>query len=116
MAFTYSLATDRGAVRLTIADTNSASYAFEDDEIDYFLTQGTTVTGASILAMRALLADRARRVKIFTVQGQSYNDNAQIAGIEKWLTIHGGNMPTCGTVMPAGQAYDSGYVEVPITS
>lgn len=112
MAFTYDLTTSRGQLRLTTADTNSAAYAFEDAEIDYWLTTAGTVTGAAVLAMRTLLADRARRVKAFAVGGQSYSDAAQVAGIVAWLRVHGGDLPAASVILPAELPMDASYDEV----
>lgn len=65
MAFTYTLTTDRGALRLSIGDTiefagprptqgsgGSAQTNFSDDEIDYFLANGggsdAVISGAAL--------------------------------------------------------------------
>ncbi len=46
MAFTYDLTTDRGQVRLLITDTASANPIFQDNEIDFFLSN-TAVDGTN---------------------------------------------------------------------
>ena len=53
MAFTYSLSTNRGKVRLLIPDTNSEAYELEDEEVDYFLT----VRGNNVKAAAASFGD-----------------------------------------------------------
>lgn len=116
MSFTYTLSTDIGRVRLKIADTVSTAYAFEDDEITQFLTDGSTVLGAAKLAMMALLASRALRIKRFSVGGQSYDDTAQVAAISAWLKMNGADLPSVASVQPATPAYDAGFTEPAITS
>ena len=56
MTYTYDLTTDRGKVRRWINDTDTASGKFTDAEIDYALTEGTTVGGAVIICLKWLLA------------------------------------------------------------
>lgn len=55
MAFTYDVDTDRGKVRLLIADTSSSAYIFEDDEIDAFINLGL-VSGEADLYLAAAFA------------------------------------------------------------
>jgi len=105
VSFTYAIATDRGRVRLLIADTSGSAYAFEDDEIDYFLTAEGTVVRAAYLAVRTLLADKARRVKRAEVGGIPYDDTAQIAALQALLaslaTTSTADLPTVNTIAPA---------------
>jgi hypothetical protein len=68
LAFTYDVATYRGQVRLLIADTDSASVLFEDDEIDAFLSLAqNNVFLAAAMAIESLLREKgvrlAKRVK-----------------------------------------------------
>lgn len=68
MAFTYDVNTDRGRVRLLIADTDSTSVLFQDDEIDAFLTLGeSNVFLAAAMAIESLLREKgvrlAKRIK-----------------------------------------------------
>ena len=111
MAFTYSLSTDIGKVRLKISDTVSTAYAFEDDEITAMLTEGGTVTAAVILALRSLLISRALRVKRASLPGVSYDDTAQIEGIRLALSLYGGELPTVSIVSPAVNDMDSGFTD-----
>lgn len=123
MAFTYALSTDVGKVRLKIGDTAgvapggsaSSGYSFEDEELTQFVTDGGSVLGGANLAMLALLASKALRVKRFTVQGQSYDDTAQIAAIKDWLKANGADLPAASVIRPATLPFDSGYVEVVAT-
>ena len=111
MAFTYDITTDRGKVRLKLADTDSSAYVFEDNEIDYFLTSASTVDDAVVIGLHVLLADRARRAKSFSIQGLSLNDTAQIAAIQTLIEIYGGDEPTLAAVMPALLPSDNGFDE-----
>lgn len=70
MSFTYDSTTSRGRVRLIIADTNSASYVFEDAEIDAFLTlQSDDVQLAAVQALRSIVASRAKLSIYYSVNG-----------------------------------------------
>lgn len=111
MAFTYSLTTDAGKLRLKIADTNPAAYAFEDDEIAEFLSEGGSIIEGVILALRSLLASRALRVKRASLPGLSYDDTAQVEAIQGLLALYGGTMPTATVRMPAASDMDSGFVD-----
>tara|TARA_R110002124_G_scaffold53832_1_gene153969 strand:+ start:659 stop:1006 length:348 start_codon:yes stop_codon:yes gene_type:complete len=111
MAFTYDITTDRGKVRLKLADTDSSAYVFEDDEIDYFLSSASTVDDGVVIGLHVLLADRARRAKSFSIQGLSLNDTAQIAAIQTLIEIYGGDEPTLAAVMPALMPSDAGFSE-----
>lgn len=70
MAFTYSLSSEvaevlaRSRVRLLVSDTNEDAYAFEDDELDYFLTlEGSDVRLAAATAFETWARDRAKLAK-----------------------------------------------------
>lgn len=76
---TYDLTTDRGKVRLGLTDTRGD--VFTDDEIDYFLEQGSVVR-ATIAGLNVLLVDAARRTRLYSAEGMSYNDTQQVAGIQ----------------------------------
>lgn len=111
MAFTYDITTERGQVRLGLGDTTAAAFIFEDDEIDYFLSKGGTVTKATVEGLRVLLASKAHRVKRARVHGLSIDDTAQIAALQASITELGG-LPTIGVMTPALLPSDRGYVEV----
>lgn len=114
MAFTYDLGTNRGVVRLNLSDTNSAAYSFEDAEIDSFLSRGGSVNAATVLGLRVLLVDAARRQKAFSLPGMTYSDAGRVAGIEAALKLYGGELPDVVVVSVATQPYDTGYVEQPV--
>lgn len=111
MAFTYAIGTDAGKVRLRIADTNSAAYAFEDDEIAYFLTEGSTVLGACRMALNALLVDQARRMKAFSNPGQSYDDKGRVAALQQALANLGGDIPTVSVTFAPLLPFDANFTE-----
>lgn len=117
MAFSYDVTTAAGKVRLLIADTNADAYAFEDAEISYFLTaQSDDVTKAAYMAVRSLLADRARRAKRATVEGIQYDDTAQVAALKAILDELAMNtsaaMPTVSAISPDTLPMDEAYTEV----
>ena len=70
MSFTYDASSSRGRVRLLIADTNAASYTFEDDEIDAFLALAdqNVLLGAAF-ALRSLCADKSKFAVYYMVRG-----------------------------------------------
>lgn len=111
MAFTYDLSTSRGKVRLKIADTASTAYAFEDAEIDAFLSEGSSVVGASRLALQTLLVDAARRQRAFTVQGVTYDDKGRVDALQQALANLGGNLATIDILLPNPQPFDSAFTE-----
>lgn len=110
MAFTYAIATDAGKVRLRISDTNSAAYAFGDDEIAYFLTEGGSVVGACRMALQTLLTDSARRMKMFSNPGQTYDDRGRVAGLQQALANLGGDLPTIDIAQSDTLPFDSSYI------
>ena len=65
--YTYDLATDIGAVRLMIGDTDidpTTDAVFSDEEIQAFLTAEGSVLAASAAALEATAASRARLAKM----------------------------------------------------
>ena len=73
MTFSYDIRTpDTGdQVRLLISDTNSESFIFEDEEIDTFLSLGSTVAGAAAMACRAIAVDTAKQAVAFSALSSS---------------------------------------------
>lgn len=63
MAFTYDLTTERGQVRLLITDTDHDNPIFQDNEIDYFLSNtavdGNDVNLAGAKALETIAASEA---------------------------------------------------------
>lgn len=77
MAFTYDLTTDRGQVRLLITDTDHDNPIFQDNEIDFFLsntavdgTNDVNLSGAkaleTIAASEALVQKKMKLLDITT--------------------------------------------------
>lgn len=65
MAFTYSLATDAGKIRLLIPDNNASAYVFEDDEIDAFLSlENSNPRRATALALETIASNEALTLKV----------------------------------------------------
>jgi len=65
MAWTYGgdpENSDRDAVRLLIGDTDSTDEQLSDAEVDYFLTEKTSVPASAIEAVRAIIAKYGRKV------------------------------------------------------
>ncbi len=110
MASTYDLTTTRGQVRLTIGDTSTTAgqYVFEDEEIDYFVTQGGTVKAAAIEALKVLLTSRSHRVKRASVNGLTIDDTAQVAAIQMAIRELGG-APTATITGPTLMPSDADY-------
>lgn len=63
MAFTYDLTSDRGQVRLLITDTDHDNPIFQDNEIDFFLSNtavdGNDVNLAGAKALETIAASEA---------------------------------------------------------
>ena len=111
MAFTYDITTPRGRVRFNLSDTDSGAYVFEDAEIDQMLTTEGDTDGATVACIRALLADRGRRAKRFSMQGLSLDDTAQIQALRELLALYGGDLPSVAIVMPDLLPMDQGFDE-----
>lgn len=122
MAFTYVLTTDVGKVRLKLGDTGgvapgavaTSGYAFEDAELDEFISEGGSVNGATLLALRVLYIDAAKRAKAFSLPGMSMNDTAKLEHIFRAIKMYGGELPTISILYPSRLPMDDGYVEPPI--
>lgn len=58
MAFTYSLATDIGKIRLLIFDANAVRYVFEDEELTIFLgMEASRIKRAAALALETMASN-----------------------------------------------------------
>lgn len=81
--FSYAPSTPRGRVRMYLRDHRPDSYAFTDTEIDVFLEIGGSWQGAVAEAATALLADRARFGRVYSVSedGRSRSDD-ELQGIQ----------------------------------
>lgn len=65
MAFTYTLSTDAGKIRLLLPDNNASNYVFEDDEIDAFLSlEYSNVRRAAALALETIASNEAYVLKV----------------------------------------------------
>jgi len=67
--FTYDPSTDRGWVRLKLADTKPGTAVFDDAEIDAFLARGGSVEAAIYLGAEAALAQATRGAGSRTMSG-----------------------------------------------
>lgn len=81
MSFTYSAASTskstRDRARLLMGDTNSASYAFEDEEIDDLLALNDSDPQlAAAAGLRVIAADKAKMALRFSVTGFSFDRTA----------------------------------------
>lgn len=110
MAFNYDLSTVVGQIRLTIADTSSTAYIFEDAELQHFYDTAGSVNEAAIAALKVLLVDRARRVRRFSDQGLTLDDTAQVKALTEAIRLLGGEEPTASVVYPAKLPPDRGYL------
>lgn len=65
MAFTYSLATDTGKLRLLIMDNQAASYLLEDDELDAFLSlESSNLKRGAALALETIARNEVYVLKV----------------------------------------------------
>lgn len=65
MAFTYTLSTDAGKVRLMLPDNNASNYVFEDDEIAAFLElESSNTRRATALALETIASNEAYTLKV----------------------------------------------------
>lgn len=111
MAFTFDTSTNRGKVRRNIGDGISSAYWYEDTEIDNALSEGGSVTEATRILLRGLLANKALRVKRASLPGLTYDDTAQIHALQSLLSMYGGDIPTVSVVMPAVLDFDRGFID-----
>lgn len=77
MAFTYDLTTNVGKVRLLIVDKDSANPIFQDNEIEYFLTEeGSNYKRAAALAYETIAGNQAFVLKVIKLLQLSTNGEA----------------------------------------
>lgn len=88
MAFTYDLTSERGQVRLLITDTDHDNPIFQDNEIDFFLSNtavdGNDVNLAGAKAMETIAASEAlvqKKMKLLdlTTDGPAVADSLRKA-------------------------------------
>lgn len=79
MAATYDLTTNIGQVRLLIADTDTVTPDFQDEELTALLTlEGGSLKRAAARALETLAASRAR-LAVRKTRGEVTDDLTQIA-------------------------------------
>ena len=78
--------------------------------IAYFLTEGGSVVGACRMAIQTLLTDSARRMKMFSNPGQTYDDRGRVAGLQQALANLGGDLPTIDIAQSDTLPFDSAYI------
>jgi hypothetical protein len=61
-SYDQALSTARDRVRFLIGDTDSAEPQFQDEELDYLLTDAVSETAAAVTAVQGLIAKYSRRV------------------------------------------------------
>ena len=87
MAFSYDLSTARGKTRLKIRDTdivNADRQIFQDDEIDFFLTEaGADLNLAAAGALDAVAANAALLAKMEKIGDYAINSTAMAAAVMK---------------------------------
>ena len=87
MAFSYDLSTARGKTRLKIRDTdivNADRQIFQDDEIDFFLTEaGADLNLAAAGALDAIAANAALLAKMEKIGDYSINSTAMAGAVMK---------------------------------
>lgn len=102
MAFTYDPATNRGRVRLLLADTRAENAWFSDEEIDAALSVQTSVEGAVGQLAHAALAHAARHSSARSRSGggtsESMDDTSRV---EAWRALADVYRPYMSTRMPA---------------
>lgn len=100
MAHTFDITTDRGKVRLGLADTQAKTATFSDAEIDYFLTEGGTVDAAIVMGLQV-------QARAAAMKGDVTRANA----IRDQLAALGGDLPTVitgeGNSLPTDDAYEA---------
>ena len=87
MPFTYDLSTDRGKVRLKIRDTDTTDpdrQLFEDDEIDFFITEaGSDLNLAAAGALDSIAANAAVLAKMEKIGDYVIDSKAMAAAVMK---------------------------------
>lgn len=64
MAFSYSLSTDVGKLRLLIMDTQASAYIFEDEEVSTFLAlESASIRRGAALALETMASNDAYVLK-----------------------------------------------------
>ena len=72
----YDISTNIGKVRLWIGDTDDNALVFSDDEISYFLTQGSDVYASAALAILACINSKTMLAKRTNLYGYETEEHA----------------------------------------
>lgn len=103
MAFTYLVSTDRGKVRLMVADTDSNNILLQDDEIDFFIDTEANIYFAAARAAGAIAAQfhRLATDKKIGDLSRSYSSKAEdYKQLQADLNERGKAKPSTGIVSP----------------
>ena len=106
MAFTYDISTTRGQVRFAAGDTNEGAAIWSDAEVDYAITQGSTVSGAVVWLAKQRIAQLSRMPDESLEDGRSVSRANQLAALQALIQQHGG----AGGVIPSATVSWGGYV------
>ena len=79
MDFTYDLTTDLGLVRFLVADTDSTSPDFADDEVSVALAQEQNVPKLAAALLLEILASNRARLAVRVTRGSVSEDLTQVA-------------------------------------
>ena len=111
--WTYDLATDVGAVRLTIGDTNidpTSNAVFSDEELQYWIDAEGSVELAAAAALEALAASRARVAKML----KSLNYGEDTRGVAAELLKTAATLRERVSQVPAYGAAEKAYSDFSI--
>ena len=103
MAFTFDVATERGQVRLMVADTDSTNALLQDAEIDFFLSEEANKYFAAARAAGAISAQffRLATDKKVGDLSRSYQSKAEdYKQLQSDLEKRGKSKPSSGIVTP----------------
>lgn len=106
MAFTYDISTTRGQVRFAAGDTNEGAAIWSDAEVDWAITQGSTVGGSVVVLARQRIAQLGRMPDESLEDGRSVSRAGQLAAMQALIQQYGG----AGGVLPTAQVSFGGYV------
>lgn len=79
MAFTYDITTSRGQIRFLIGDTDTATAAnqiFTDAEIDWCLSSGGGVYEGAVVALTAIMSQKAILAKMIRLGNYETQERA----------------------------------------
>lgn len=103
MAFIYDVTTNRGKVRLMVADTDSGNILLQDDEIDFFIETEANIYFAAAMAAAAISAQYYRLATNKKVGdlSRSYESKAEdYKQLQSDLKERGKSKPSTNIVTP----------------